>query len=296
MANRTSHQAEVYSFLVKKFNTRNWEFNLPRGWGKETYFVRSREQAYFIKLGVSLANYQVTASLGLTPPVLATGMLEDGISILVQTYIQGRVPSWIDFRVYMDQIAEVVIKMQTSPMLRRALPPPPTQNHRELGILELVSLRQKWAFYKPQVPQLAEWVDTSLDNLAKQINFLESTGVVVAHNDICNANWLITSERKVYLIDLDAMSLDDPAVDLAALLWWYYPPQIRGDFLKLVGYQDDESLRKRMRLRMAMHCLSILLPREGSFDRFDTHQFTNSLADFRAILAGEENPHGYEDV
>ena len=46
---------------------------------------------------------------------------------------------------------------------------------------------------------------------------------------------------------------------------------------------------------MAMHCLHITLPREGSFDRFDPASFNESLEDFRAILAGEENPQGYED-
>jgi hypothetical protein len=46
---------------------------------------------------------------------------------------------------------------------------------------------------------------------------------------------------------------------------------------------------------MAMHCLSILLPREGSFDEFESENFDRSLSDFRAILEGKENPQGYTD-
>ena len=43
-----------------------------------------------------------------------------------------------------------------------------------------------------------------------------------------------------------------------------------------------------------MHCLSILLPRDGSFDEFHPDLFGAWLGDFRAALAGGENPQGYE--
>jgi hypothetical protein len=51
----------------------------------------------------------------------------------------------------------------------------------------------------------------------------------------------------------------------------------------------------RMRVRMAMHCLSITLPREQGFEKFDPVLFAEALTDFRAVLAGRENPQGYED-
>jgi hypothetical protein len=65
--------------------------------------------------------------------------------------------------------------------------------------------------------------------------------------------------------------------------------------LKIVGYANDEPFQIRMRLRMAMHCLSILLPRSQSFDQFDPNRFVESLTDFKAILAGKDNPQGYEN-
>ncbi len=48
-----------------------------------------------------------------------------------------------------------------------------------------------------------------------------------------------------------------------------------------------------MRARMAPHCLDIILPRAGSFDRFDAGSFAENLTDFRAVVDGEENPRGY---
>jgi hypothetical protein len=90
------------------------------------------------------------------------------------------------------------------------------------------------------------------------------------------------------------MSLDDPAVDIGATLWWYYPPELRQRFLVIVGHANDTEFENRMRVRMAMHCLSITLPREQGFGKIDALLFTESLTDFRAILAGRENPQGYE--
>ena len=89
------------------------------------------------------------------------------------------------------------------------------------------------------------------------------------------------------------MSMDDPALDMGALLWWYYPPELRQRFLGIAGYRYDDEFKFRMRIRMAMHCLDITLPRERSFDSFDPNTYHESLTDFRAILNGEENPEGY---
>lgn len=91
------------------------------------------------------------------------------------------------------------------------------------------------------------------------------------------------------------MSLDDPAVDIGATLWWYYPPKLRENFLVKAGYMNDIAFDKRMQVRMAMHCLNITLPREQSFDEFNPASFVESLTDFRAVLAGKENPEGYDD-
>jgi thiamine kinase-like enzyme len=158
----------------------------------------------------------------------------------------------------------------------------------------IVHMQQRWNHYRAQVPEVTEFVDESLAYLAGQVQGFLGTGLVASHNDICNANWLVSPDGQLYLIDLEAMSLDDPALDIGATLWWYYPPLLRQRFLEIVGYANDEPFQFRMHVRMAMHCLSITLPREQSFDQFDPTSFDQSLTDFRAILANEENPQGYD--
>ena len=118
-------------------------------------------------------------------------------------------------------------------------------------------------------------------------------GLVCSHNDICNANWLFADDGNIYIVDFESMFMDDPAFDLGALLWWYYPPELRGRFLEIAGYRYDDEFKFRMRVRMALHCLSITLPRDGSFDRFNPERYEEALVDFRAIMDGRENPQGY---
>ena len=153
--------------------------------------------------------------------------------------------------------------------------------------------RQKWERYKMQVPQIAEFVDGSLDHLTQQVGLFSGEGLVASHGDICNANWLFAADGKIYILDFESMSMDDPAADMGALLWWYYPPELRQRFLEIAGYPYDDKFRLRTQVRMALHCLNITLPREDSFEAFDPEGFSESLRDFRAVLAGKENPEGY---
>jgi len=295
MQDKQSHQIEVVAFLQKYFSSYRWELTFPKGSGNETYFAQGDHQAYFIKLGAHVEYYEAMASIGLTPQVLVTGYLEDGTSLLVQPYITGKKPSRRDYRVYLEHFAKIISTVHQSLEIKRVLPEVFSNQYNIIGIEALTRLQQKWDCYKSQVPAFADFVDESLAHLREQVRVFLGGGLVASHNDICNANWLISSSGRIYLIDLESLSLDDPAVDIGAILWWYYPPQLRQRFLEIAGYANDEWFRNRMRVRMAMHCLNIILPRERSFDRFDPDTFAESLIDFRAVLAGEENPQGYND-
>jgi thiamine kinase-like enzyme len=295
MQDRQLHRQEVESFLHEHVGGTGWDLSLPHGWGNETYFAGSSAGECFIKLGARIPIYQAVAALGLTPEVLAARFLEDGTSILVQPYIAGKTPSRQDYRTHLEQFAAIIRTVHHSPQVRQVLPAASCDTYREIGLETLAGIQHRWQGYRPLVPQAAEFVDASLAQLAQQVAGFQGAGLVASHNDICNANWLLAPEGRLYLIDLDSMALEDPALDIGATLWWYYSPELRRRFLEISGYPDDEAFGQRMRVRMAMHCLHILLPRQQSFDGFDPAAFPQALFDFRAALAGEENPQGYED-
>ena len=293
MPNRQKHQEEVRRFLQKNFPGQSWFFSHPQGTGMETYFAKVDEQEYFVKVGVPLKPYQVMAEIGLTPHILAAGQLENGSSVMVQPRITGRNPSRRDYREQWDTIAGMIRIMHSDPRIREILQPTSLSTHKEAGLRALKSLRKRWEHHKVQVPAVAEFVENSLEQLEIQIKQFSTAGLVSSHNDICNANWLFASDGNVYIIDFEPMSMDDPALDLGALLWWYYPPELRGQFLQVTGYPYDDDFKVRMQVRMALHCLSIILPREESFDSFVPERFGEALVDFKAVLDGKENPQGY---
>src|SRR5512145_296737 len=269
MADRQVHQQEVLCFLQQHFSAHDWSFSLPRGTGAETYVVRGDERDYFVKVGAPVERYAAMAEIGLTPSILARGQLESGASIMVQPLIAGRMPSRKDYWDRLEKVAGVIRTMHHHPRVRETLLPATSNSHRDAGLQVLNDIRQRWGRYKSLVPNVARFVDDSLEYLAQQVNSFSGKGLVSSHNDICNANWLFASDGEIYIIDLDSMSADDPALDLGALLWWYYPPELRGRFLEAAGYRYDNEFKLRMQIRMAMHCIHITLPRAESFDEFD---------------------------
>ena len=291
---RQQHWRQVRAFLQKNFGDDNWAFTLPSGSGNETYVAHGAGQPYFIKLGGHVEKYQVLMVAGLTPPLLATGILEDGTTILVQEFVVGRKPTRQDYQANLEQVAMIINKTHHNPQLKEILPAVSSNEYRESALRALTALRQRWATYKPQATDVADFVDECLGVLTNQSEQFVGAGLVASHNDICNANWLLTPESRFYLIDLESMALEDPACDVGALLWWYYPPRLRPRFLEIAGYDHDPQFALRMRVRMAIHALSITLPRAKSFDQFDPNGYTKALTDFRAVMLGEENPQGYD--
>lgn len=293
MHTRQQHESQVRQFLQEHLSSQDWRFSLPHGSGMETYFAEGNQGAYFVKVGAPVERYLTIAELGLTPRVIAHGRLEDGSSVIVQPRIQGRTPSQKDYWENLERVAGIVRSLHNEASIQSILPPASSNLHRDVGLQALDALHQKWEHYKTRVPDVAEFVETALAQLASKINMFSTEGLVASHSDICNANWLIAFDGKIYLIDLDSMSLDDPAQDLAVFLWWYYPRDMRERFLQIAGYRYDEEFQFRMQVRRSMHCLNITLPREQSFDRFDPAHYGERLEDFRASLEGRENPKGY---
>lgn len=294
MSHRQKHQQEVHAFLKNHLSIYVWTFSLPHGSGMETYIAQANGQRYFVKVGAPVERYLVMADIGLMPPMLCHTQLEDGTSLIIQSFVEGRNPSRLDYRKRLREVAAIVSKMHKQPQVKESLPAATSNLYRDAGFQALARLRKKWECYRAQVPSVAGFVDDSLEEINRQINHFSGESLVASHGDICNANWLFTSDGKIYIVDLESMCMDDPAADMGALLWWYYPPGLRKQFLDIAGYSYDEEFKFRMRVRMAMHCLHILLPRENSFDQFEPEHFGDCLEDFRAVMNGEENPQGYD--
>jgi thiamine kinase-like enzyme len=234
------------------------------------------------------------ARLGLTPDLLEVDRMEDGTSILVQQYVEGRNPGRSDYRQRLEQVANMIREMHNSEDVKAALPDYQSNDYAQAGLRALAAVRARWEWVREQVPDVVHSVDKGLDELEARIGRFRGSGLVASHGDICNANWLLTPEGRLYLVDLDAMALDDPALDIGATLWWYYPDETWGRFLEVAGYRGNDGFRERMWARLALHCLSVTLPRSGSFDTFDPTHYAQALVDFEAALRMKGNPQAQD--
>jgi len=292
---RNQHQNEVLTFLQAQLSRQDWEIGLPpHGTGHETYYARGGGQGYFVKLGVQLERYHAMASLGLTPPVITHGAMADGTPLLVQPLLAARNPTRRDFHQYLDQFASALGQMHHSRELLESLPGNHSDSYRGAGLSALAQVRARWETHKFQAPSSVAYIDETLVKLEDRIQGFGEGELAACHHDVCNANWLVSEAGCVYLVDLEAMGPDDPAVDLGPLLWWYYPPDLWPRFLEMAGYAKDKDLHRRMQVRMALHCLHIILPRVGSFDRLRVDWFQDVMEDLRAVMDGKGNPKGYE--
>jgi thiamine kinase-like enzyme len=283
----------VLSLLKAEFPSLEWRLELPEGQGQETYFAHGTIHSLFVKLHARVEVIKAMSEEGLTPPVLLSGLLGSGTPFVVQPLVAGRTPQKKDFQSDPQLYAQVMSRMQRSPGVRAALPLS-DQTYKGAAQRALSNLRSRWNAMATQVPQERRYVEDALDRIGEQIAGFAGEGLVASHNDIANCNWILTPKGRVYLVDLEMMLLDDPALDLGAVLWWYYPPGARSTFLRAAGYDpEDTALAERMRVRMAMHCLRITLPRAGSFDPFSPQNYADALVDFKAAFEGRENPQGY---
>lgn len=293
MQHRRQHQAQVEAFLQQTFGTRAWTFTLPPGTGNETYYAHAGEESYFVKLGAHIERSQALSEAGVSPPMLASGHLADNLTIMVQPLIEAHNPRPIDYQNNLVQVAQLVRAMHHDPQVKQALPSHGSESYRDGALRTLDYVKQQWSTYKTLLPMEADHVDKSLADLEQEARQISGSGLVASHGDFCNANMLLTPEGRLYIIDLELMSLDDPALDLGAVLWWYYPPEMRRRFIETAGYEDTPELRHRMRVRMSLHCLCAALPRPTGFDTLDPTSYSERLADFRAVYEGKENPQGY---
>ncbi len=292
---KTSHQLEIERFLKENISNLHWEFTHPQGHGNETYIVCGGRESLFIKLGSPISRYKSLASIGLAPTIIKDGTLEDGTTIMVQEFISGRTPTRHDYRNHIEDFANAINKIHHCDEIKKTLPKPENDQFSTIGTSVLNDIDKRWNKYNHLVPDSADFVDQGINQLREEVYQFTGSGLVASHNDICNSNWIITPQGTLYLLDLDSMSFDDPALDIGATLWWYYSPDLREEFLNIVGYSNNDAFKKRMHIRMAMHCLNIILPRENSFDSFHADEFVDNLADFKAIMNGEDNPQGYYD-
>ena len=293
MTNQYSHKEEVEIFLQNRFHEENWTFLSTNGSGNEKYIAESNGTKYFVKLDVKIDRYEILSELGISPKIVNHGCLNDGTSVIVQEYISGHNPSPKDFQSHIYDVATILSNVHNNRKLQTVLKKDEINTCQEAALKAFYGIVERWEYNKKELVAYNGYIDDSLMQIKSNIRQIEGKNLASVHNDICNANWVISDNGFIFLVDLESMLIEDPSVDIGALLWWYYPYDMREQFCEIIKVDYNNELKNRMQLRMAMHCLNIMLPRLNSFDVLDLEWFAMFFDDFKAIMEGKDNPKGY---
>ncbi|WP_125545261.1 phosphotransferase family protein [Levilactobacillus lindianensis] len=87
---------------------------------------------------------------------------------------------------------------------------------------------------------------------------LPKTRYEVCHGDLNHKNWLLSDRSRLYLVDWDAATFADPALDLGALLCEYVPVEEWQRWLQDYGERVTPDLTARVNWYARVHCLTVI--------------------------------------
>jgi hypothetical protein len=254
------------------------------GMTSKCYIATSGSVELFVKLGEHGRAVRRAAELGIAPRVLASGS-HDGTPYIVQDYLHGTHPDRGWFSRHLPQLAGLIRKYHHDPVLAALLGKDEAPSYVEYIDAELADL-QAQLLGLPESACKAELVPL-LAELKEQAQHLEPAGLVPAHADPNNTNFLLVGQR-VYLLDWDRASLSDPLRDVGPLLWWYVPEEKWPEFFAAFSPGLGKQAARKVYWWAAWHSGMVAL----WFARLGYPELAQPfILDFRAALRGQANPH-----
>ncbi len=109
----------------------------------ESYFAQGNGQSYFVKVGVQVERYLAMAEIGLTPPVLVYGQLDNGLSVMVQRFVAGRTPTRPDYRNQLMEVAGLVHRMHSHSRVNEVLQEVSSNLYKDAGLRAMFAVLPK---------------------------------------------------------------------------------------------------------------------------------------------------------
>src|SRR5689334_1356212 len=117
------------------------------------------------------------ARRGLTPGVLAVDHKEDGATILVQQYIEGRVSGWADGRQRLRQVGNVLGEPHLSEQRLVTVPSDHLVGYEQRGVRALATVGARREGVGEVVTDVANSVDHGLTELEQRIKHFRGSGL-----------------------------------------------------------------------------------------------------------------------
>ncbi|RYM02116.1 phosphotransferase [Sporolactobacillus sp. THM7-7] len=234
---------------MRFFDSDEWVVSSAGGMTGEAYMAESAENKLFIKRNSS-PFLAVLSAEGIVPKLLWTRRMGNGDVLTAQEWKNGRVltPEEMGSK----EVNRLLKKIHTSEplllMMRRLGKKPVSTDI----FLEHLIRRAKG---RPDM----HGFDRSMAFLRKMAAHADYPYKTVCHSDVNHNNWLLDKEEKqLYLVDWDQAVISDPAMDLAMLLLWYVSEDEWEDWVRLYGWEMNDSLHLRLIWHMMAQTLRFI--------------------------------------
>ncbi|MFC7618907.1 phosphotransferase family protein [Microlunatus sp. GCM10028923] len=208
-----------------------WQVSGVRGSMKVTRLAERGAEAVAVKLAeVPLEILSRLAELGVTPPILATGLYE-GREYVVQRAVSGPHPDHDWFAANLPRWADLVGSYLNDEPLRRLLLP--RQGTWRLAVPDAVAMIDSQP--APALEPLRDHeLQVRLDRWRGQATEIARLPTRPIHPDPHWHNYVI-ADGHPYLLDWDLIDLSDPLRDVGSQIWGFLPQQRWPEFLHRVG-------------------------------------------------------------
>ncbi|MBN1964338.1 MAG: phosphotransferase [Anaerolineae bacterium] len=222
--------------------------------------------------------FVLAAELGLAPRVLLWeqgALLLDRQPVVASDFITPGVPDVEWFHSNLQQVAALLARLHRDEDLGDLLESFQRGDRRADA---LAAARAAWANVQVRLADLgvAAWgpeLRAVLDELTlygawfgsqiqRRLAAFQGVPVGPVHGDLNRYNWLVGGDNRVTLIDWERARLDDPALDVGMMLFWYVPRALWPIFAR--GYAgaspqavDADALLERARIRYPLHAIDV---------------------------------------
>lgn len=278
--------SEIEFILRKETGISGWQISKPeQGLSKETYIAKSDKRIVFVKFDVNIPPLKRLSKLGLTPKVIATGVVHNE-NFVIQEFIEGIHPNRLWFESHIAQLARFIKIYHYDKQLIKLL-----AGNRKFRIQK--QIKDDFRNIEEQIDEVAlnqyetEIFKNSFNLLKKQGRDFSSINPAVIHADP-NLNNILVASDKIYMIDWDNVILSDPLRDIGLILWWYVPKAKWKTFFKYYGLDVNESVYNRLYFWVALRSLVISL--WFIINKNDTKAAKEYLRDFYTAVNKQDNP------
>jgi thiamine kinase-like enzyme len=252
-------ETDIQAFLHDYIDQADWRIQTPQrgfSYGKRFIGISSHSRV-FVRLGVDPDVIQILSDADLTPAYLAGGIFND-TTITVQEYVEASHP---DRKWYANNVTtwvHLMKKLQSLTILRQYFPLVENETYHTLLARYIDQIKE--AYRKVLLDQNERGlIESLIEQYEKRTPFVQGEGLVPSHGDPNADNMLIT-RAKVFLIDWDALHLSDPMRDVAQVLWWMYPKSQWSEMLDLLCIDlADQHLQDRFYLYISTRALYVSL-------------------------------------